>query len=667
MLKNLIPSNFPLRIEGECESKDLLPVVARVHERISSIPTIEIDFFCENGKLTLEELVGKTMHLVADSDDKTTKRWFRGTCVSAEYVGKLMVGGHFKAIVRPWLWFLTRRTDLRIFQEKTVVEIIEEVLGGYASGANKTLNLSGDYDKREYCVQYRETDFDFISRLMEEEGIYYYFDHESETEKMVLVDGSQDHPTIPEPSQLDFSRYAMRSTVESVAPLVFEWNGIESVRSGKVTLEDYNFDKSTVDMSATSMVSAGSYSETDSNLYDYPGHYKNAAQGEKRAKVRMQAEAIHHHIVSGLSDGLNLSVGHTMKVAKLERTKDPAEVLLIECNHDIVQLDGIEQGLFKEDAEALATAGIGDGISEPHMGRFRAVDKSKQYRAPLVTPWPKVGGIHTAVVTGPKGEEIFTDPYGRIKVQFHWDLDGKKDDKTTCMVRTMMPWTGKNWGAIAIPRIGQEVVIDFEEGDPDRPLCVGMLYNDKTMPPYKLPDNKTQSGVKTNSTLGGGGFNELMFEDKKDEELVRFQAEKDYKQIVKNNATIEIGLEKKDKGDLSLTVHNDVNEVIKEGDYSEVVEKGDHNTAIEKGDHKTVVSKGDMNVEVAAGKIVVKAAKSIELKCGGSSIKMDPRSITLKSTMITVNGQATVDVKSKATTVKAALLLTLKGKMVKIN
>ena len=667
MLRNLDPSEFPLRIEGECESKKLLPVVARVHERISSIPTIEIDFFCENGKLALEELVGKTMHLVADSDEESTKRWFRGTCISAEYVGNLTVGGHFKAIVRPWLWFLTRRTDVRIFQNKKVIDIIKDVLGEYPFSGDIEVNLWGDYEQREYCVQYRETDFDFISRLMEEEGIYYYFNHESDTEKLILADGSMDHPTIPEPSQLDYLRYGMRSTVETVDPLVFEWNGIESTRSGKVSLKDYNFDTSTADMSVKSMVSAGSYSKTDGNLYDYPGHYRKAGLGETRATVRMQAEAIQHHIVSGLSDGINLSVGHTMKVAKLERTKDPADVLLIECNHDIVQLDGIKQGFFKDDIDALATSGIDEDISEPHMVRFRAVDKSKQYRAPLVTPWPKVGGIHTAVVTGPAGEEIYTDSYGRIKVQFHWDLDGKNDDKTTCMVRTMMPWTGKNWGAIAIPRIGQEVVIDFEEGDPDRPLCVGMLYNNKTMPPYELPANKTQSGVKTNSTLGGGGFNELMFEDKKGEELVRFQAEKDYKQIVKNNATIEIGLQKKGKGDLSLTVHNDVDEVIKEGDYREVVEMGDHSTAIDKGNHNTVVSRGDINVDVAAGSINVMAARSINFKVGGSTIEMDPTSINIKSTMITVNGKAKVDVTSKLTTVNADLLLTLQGKLVKIN
>lgn len=667
MLKNLDPSKFPLRIEGDCQSKKLLPVVARVRERISSIPTFEIDFFCENGKLALEEIVGKTMHLVADSDDHSKKRWFRGTCVSAEFVGTLTTGGHFKATVHPWIWFLTRRTDLRIFQNKKVVDIIKEVIEEHGHSGDIEDTLSNDYEPREYCVQYRETDLDFINRLMEEEGIHYFFKYEDDTEKMVLADGSRDHSKIPEPSELEFSRYMMRSTVETVGPLVFEWNGSERKRSGKLSLVDYSFVTPSADMSAESKVPAGSYTKEEDVRYDYPGHFRDASLGEKRAKVRMEAEAIQHHVVSGLSDGINLAVGHTMKVSKLERTKDPAEVLLIECHHDIVQLDTLNDPGFKNDIDALATAGVTEDVSEPHMVRFRAVDVSKQYRAPIVTPWPKVGGIHTAVVTGPSGEEIHTDPYGRIKVQFHWDLDGKEDDKTTCWVRTMMPWTGKNWGAIAIPRIGQEVVIDFEEGDPDRPLCVGMLYNDKTMPPYKLPDNASQSGVKTNSTKGGGGFNELMFEDKKNEELVRFQAETNYQQIVRNDATIEIGLEKKDKGDLSLTVQNDVTEVIKEGNYSETVELGHHETTIETGDHNTYVDTGDMEVDVKKGKILVKAAKSITLKVGASSIVMDTTSITVKSPTITVQGTAKVDVKSPLTSVLADGLLTLKGALTKIN
>lgn len=643
MKKNVDPEAFPLKIEGGCHAKKLLPLVVRVHERISAIPTFDVDFWCEDSKLALEDIVGETMHIVAGDDAGSKKRFFRGTCTSAEFVGKLDVGGHFKAIVRPWLWYLTRRTDLRIFQNEKVSDIIMKVIDEHGFSGSIVNKLSETYEPREYCVQYRETDFDFISRLMEEEGIYYFFQHAGDTEKMVLADGPSAHQDVPAPSTLKYLPYHARSTVEVVDPFVFAWSGAEQIRSGKVSLDDYDFEKSRGDLAKVSNIQAGKYSREADVRYDYPGRYRTNSRGDKYVKVRREADAIQHHVVRGMSDAINLEVGGKVTVKDLIRSKDPADpanVMLIECHHDILQLQAGSPEYFGDMLKELLTSGIGAEHEEPHIVQFSAIDAEKQYRAPQVTPWPKVGGIHTAVVTGPSGEEIHTDPFGRIKVQFHWDLDGQNDEKTTCWVRTMMPWTGKNWGAIAIPRIGQEVVIDFEEGDPDRPLCVGMLYNDKTMPPYKLPDNKTQSGVKTNSSLGGGGFNELMFEDKKGSELVRFQAEKDYKQIVKNDAEITVGLEKKDKGDLKLTVHND---------------------------YETIVKQGDMSVDVKMGKITVTAMKSIEFKVGGSSIFMDSQSIAIKSPTIDVKGSAKVDVGSPMTTVKGDMLLVLNGKLVKIN
>ena len=658
MLKNIEPANFPIRIEGDCQSLDLFPMVARISEKMSVIPTLETHFFSENGKLALAEIVGKTMHLVVDSDAGDTQKWFRGTCVSAEVVCGLDVGAYYKAEVRPWLWYLTRRTDLRIFQNLKVIDIIQKVLEEYAFSGNLQNDLTGTYQKREYCVQYRETDFDFISRLMEEEGIYYYFDHSSGTEKMVLADSPGCHQPVDSPSELEYSAIRVKSTMEMVDPLVFEWNGQEQIRSGKVTLEDYDFENSTAKLKSESKITAGDYTREADNRYDYPGHYRTASLGEDRAKIRMEADAIRHHIVDGLSDAVHLCVGKTLTVTKLERTTEPDEGLLIACEHDLVQMGALDNTLTGNDGDLLRLAGIEEGREDNHLVRFNVVDASKQYRAPLVTKWPNIGGIHTAIVTGPPGEEIHTDKYGQIKIQFHWDLDGKKDDKTTCWVRTMMPWTGKNWGAIAVPRIGQEVVIQFEEGDPDRPLCIGMLYNDKTMPPYKLPDNKTQSGVKTNSSMGGGGFNELMFEDKKGDELVRFQSEKDYLQIVKNDATIEIGLEKKDSGDLTQTIHNDFTETVKEGD---------HSTTLNKGDHNTLLKQGNMDVKVSQGKITVEAMQSIEFKVGPSTIKMTPQSIDIKSPMITVKAEMKADVTSPMTTVNGDMMLTLTGGMVMIN
>jgi type VI secretion system secreted protein VgrG len=313
------------------------------------------------------------------------------------------------------------------------------------------------------------------------------------------------------------------------------------------------------------------------------------------------------------------------------------------------------------------------------------------------------------VVVGPAGEEIHTDKYGRVRVQFHWDREGKKDDKSSVWVRTMMPWTGKNWGMIAIPRIGQEVVVQFEEGNPDRPMVVGMLYNADTMPPYALPDNMTQSGIKTNSTKGGGGFNELMMEDKKGSELVRFQAEKDYTQIVKNNARITVGVEKKDAGNMDLTVHanltetvktghhsftvasgqqtikikkdktetieggstltvtDDVKSTVKMGNVSETVEMGNVTQDIKMGNQTTTVDLGNVKVDVKLGKIEMEAMQSIKLTVGGNSVEITQAGVTVKGIMVKIEATAMLEAKAPMTQIKGDALLTLKGGITLIN
>jgi type VI secretion system secreted protein VgrG len=468
---------------------------------------------------------------------------------------------------------------------------------------------------------------------------------------MVLIDDMGRHLSIQEPSSLKYRDYSMRSTQETVDPYVFSWVSQQKVRSSKVVLEDYNFTTSTASLtSENKTIRKQSYLDQKYERYDYPGHFRSGDLGEKRARVRMEAEAVAQHVITGVSDAINMAAGHLFKIEDLPRTKEePLEVLLLECVHQIVQIEALHDNAVKWTSDTLEKIGVDQTSKEPHLVRFSVMDALAQFRAPFLTPWPNVGGIHTATVTGPGGEEIHTDEYGRIKVQFHWDRAGGKDEHSSCWVRTMMPWTGKNWGAIAIPRIGQEVVISFEEGDPDRPLCIGMLYNDKTMPPYPLPANKTQSGVKTNSSKGGGGFNELMFEDKKGEELVRFQSEKDFEQIVKNDATITVGLEKSSPGSLSTTVHKDLSETV--------------NT----GNHSTTVKMGDLSIDVDLGKITITAMQSIELKCGGSTIKMDPMSIDIKSPMITVQADMKADVKSPLTTVEGSGMLTLKGGIVMIN
>ncbi|MEM6372385.1 MAG: type VI secretion system tip protein TssI/VgrG, partial [Pseudomonadota bacterium] len=329
------------------------------------------------------------------------------------------------------------------------------------------------------------------------------------------------------------------------------------------------------------------------------------------------------------------------------------------------------------------------------------IPKTEQYRAPFRTAWPRDMGLQTAVVTGPSGEEIYTDKYGRIKVQFHWDRLGQKDENTTCWVRVVMPWTGKNWGMISIPRIGQEVVIQFEEGDPDRPICTGMLYNADTMPPYALDANKTQTGIKTRSSKEGAAsnYNELVFEDKKDEEFIRMHSEKDYFQTIENNAVIMIGQDKMDPGDLTQTIYHTKTETIETGDhifsvsegnqeifvktdhtekiegeaeqtitgnYTQTIEDGDVTREVSSGNEDHTLPSGDYTMDVSSGTISITAGTEISLTVGSSNITIDSSGVSISGTMVSMEGSASADVDSPATTVSGQLV-TIDGSTTMIN
>jgi type VI secretion system secreted protein VgrG len=716
------PMKYPIRMEGSYPDEGLALIGATVAEGLSELTCITAEFVCSNRALKLEDIVGKKMRVVMDPPTGP-KRVFPGTCVSVEYLGADRGPGHFCAEIRPWLWFLTRTRECRVFQDKTVPDIIRQILGDYGFSSDLDDLLTGSYETREYLVQYRETDFDFLSRLMEEVGIYYFFTEKDNREKMVLLDDLGAHKTVTGTAKIPF--ISRGSDVTRQEPHIFDWTSAERAVSGKVTLADYDFTRPTADMKSVKEMPSGVHTLNDREIYDYPGHYRNTAVGNNRARVRMQAEAVRHKTASGQGNITNLGVGLTFTLDGHPRKADDVKHLVTQAVHRLV-LTGTDLPAVRPNGPlhgALAQMAKGP---DPYEVSFRTIPASEQFRAPLKTPWPEIAGVHTARVVGPSGEDIFTDEYGRIKVQFHWDRLGKKDDKSSCFVRTMMPWTGKNWGMIAIPRIGQEVVIHFEEGNPDRPIAIGMLYNADTMPPYELPGNMTQSGIKTNSSKGGGGFNELMFEDKKDSELVRFQSERDYQQIVKNDAKITVGLEHKDKGDMDVTVHRHLTETLDTGDHtfkiaegsqkidikkdkketiegksdltvtgnvsqtvktgnvsqtvktgnvtvsidkgnlSEAIKMGNAERTLDMGNEKTTLKLGNRTVDVKLGKIDEKAMQGITLTCGGSSIKIDPMGVTIKGPMIKIEASGILQAKGAMTQIQSQLLI-LKGSMTMIN
>jgi type VI secretion system secreted protein VgrG len=680
---------------------------ARVVEGLSTLTETTIEFLSSNDALDMQDILGKTITIGTKDADKKD-RYFTGTCTSVEYVGLYQGLSHFVAETRPWLWFLTRTQENRIFQDKTVLDIIQEVLEDYGFWSDVDKKTTGSYKTRVYCVQYHETDFDFICRLMEEEGIYYFFVQDGKKLKMVLADSISAHKPVPGGPEFEF--HFKEAQYRRDADHIFDFSEATGVTTGKVTLNDYDFEKPKADKKTVKAIPKGGHSHKNYEHYRYPGHSRIEGMGEDFTKVRMESEAVKHKISRGAANIRTLGVGQILKMKGHPRKHNNMEYLVTRAVHHLqIETDYEDQETKKPLFDS--TIPVDEDNDDTYRIVFDVIPKKEPYRAPQITPWPRLLGMQTALVTGPSGEEIYTDQYGRIKVQFYWDRLGKKDENTTCWVRCVMPWTGKNWGLISIPRIGQEVAIHFEEGDPDRPICTGMLYNKDTMPPYALDANKTQTGIKTRSSKEGGqaNYNELVFEDKKDEEFIRMHSEKDYFQTIENNAEIKIGLDKMDPGDLTQTIYHTKTETIQTGDHIFKVEEGnqdifiktdhtekiegtstetitgDTTTTIEEGNYSQTISAGDVTREVSsgnedvtvsmgnysldttAGSVAITAGTEISLTVGANSIVIDNSGITISGIMVTIEGDATVDVGSPSTTVAGDVMLTLTGGTVMIN
>ncbi len=709
MSDSLQSKEWPLRITGSYKYKEDELVIRRaiITEKMGELTEIQVEMLSPDKTIKLEELLGKilTIHMAAAEGEE---RKFTGTIVRVERLALRDGFVHLLADLRPWFWMLQQTTNSRIFQNMTVDKIIEDVFKGHGF-SDFQKKLSGTYEQREYCVQYRETDFDFVSRLMQEEGIYYFFDYakaNNKYETLVLCDGLSGHTPLTGSSDLFYR--AGDDYEQRLPDSVTEWASAQQIVPGVVALGDFNFETPSAKMASVSKtILSPDHKHNKYELYDTPGHYIDANKGKPRAQVRMEAEETEYDRRRGRASVRAMEVGKTFTLKEHPDKDQNQEYLVTAATFYLQTTEGYG---FEKNSKDLDTGALEfpEDNSEMYMVEFDVQPKKVQYRNARTTPWPEIAGLHTAIVTGPAGKEIHTDKYGRIKVQFHWDRVGKKDEKTSCWVRVVTPWSGKNWGMIHIPRIGQEVVIQFEEGDPDRPICTGMLYNAETTPPYDLPANQTQSGIRTRSSEKGkpDTFNELMFEDKKDAELVRFQAQKDHEKLVKNKSTVTIGYDKLDTGGnggdgcLSQVVKKDVNETIKEGDHTftietgsqkvsiktdqtetiegkstrtvtgndtETIKQGNMVTSVDSGNKTTTVKLGNIQVDAKAGKITMTAMQSIELKVGTSSIKLDPTSVTIKSTMINVQATAKMDAKSPLTTVSGDAMLTLKGGVTMIN
>ena len=493
-------------------------------EQISRLFQYELELLSNTLDINLDDILGQNITVNFQRTDGEI-RHFNGHVSRFSQVGNLGEFVRYHATLRPWFWFLTRTADCRIFQEMTVPDIIAQVFRDNNFTDFKD-TLTGAYRTWDYCVQYRETDFNFISRLMEQEGIYYYFIHEDGKHTLVLCDSISSHSLMPGYEEVPF--FPLQEGLHRERDHVYDWSLTREVQPGAFATKDFDFKKPGANLSAQYSIPR-SHAHAEYEVYDYPGEYSEAADGSNYARTRIEEVQIQHELAVGQGNANGLATGALFKLTKYPLSDQNREYLLAAAHYEIGPVEYESTG--------------GSGGTPAVVCNFTAINSFDIYRPPRITPKPIVQGPQTAIVVGKAGEEIWTDEYGRVKVQFHWDRYGKKDENSSCWVRVAQLWAGATWGGIHIPRIGQEVIVEFLEGDPDRPIITGRVYNNDSMPPYTLPANATQSGIKSRSSKGGGSanFNELRFEDKKGEEQVYIHAEKNQDNVVENDETTEVG------------------------------------------------------------------------------------------------------------------------------
>ncbi len=504
--------------------KDVLLLTGfRGTEEISRLFNFDLAMVSENHDISFEAIVGKNVTVSCQLADDSV-RYFNGIISSfSQGRGGGDKGGDpqfscYRATLVPWIWLLTKTSDLRIFQNKSAPDIIDKVFKDQGFKEYR-LKLQGSYVKRDYCVQYRETDFGFISRLMEEEGISYFFEHEDGKHTMVIGDDPSGHKPCPGQKSASYHLSGEGWLEEDV---ITSLEMSRQIRAGKYSLTDYNFEIPATDL--TSVVpSKTTLGPGEREVYDYPGLYGKKSDGDRLAKIRMEEEEAQITKLSGAGNCRAFTSGYRFTLTDhYRRDLNNKEYLLVSVTHEAVEG-------YSADAEPT------------YRNSFECVPHDVPFRPLRTTPRPFVKGVQTAIVVGPSGEEIYPDTHGRVKVQFHWDREGKKDDKSSCWIRVSQAWAGGGWGGMHIPRIGQEVIVDFLEGDPDRPIITGRVYHGANPPPYPLPGEKTKSTIKSDSSPGSGGFNEIRFEDKKGSEEIFLHGQKNWTIAILNDKNQTVG------------------------------------------------------------------------------------------------------------------------------
>jgi type VI secretion system secreted protein VgrG len=609
------------------------------HSEVSRLFRFDLEMVCTSGEIShselINKLVGKKHSITVRIDLDDGKRFLNGHISRVKSDFSADGGTIYRAEMVPTFWFASKTSDCRIFQDMKVTEIIEKVLG--ETGVSLDIKWKvGDYPKLEYCVQYRETDFNFVSRLLEENGLFYYFVHSNGSHKMVIGQDTTAFEKLKPESTIHYpeSEQSQRHIYDHIT----DWQREFSFVTGKWAHTDYNFKDPGAKLLSKDQTAIKLSETKDFELYDYPGEYVDGAEGKRRIAVRMEEEEVGYDNVHGTSTCRTFDPGYHFDVGKHpSQNERGGKWVLTSVN------------LRATNPSPYTTNSGGSSSGSQYANSFVCIPDGVKFRPERLTPKPVVTGVQTAIVVGPSGEEIHTDEYGRIKVQFHWDRYGKKNENSSCWIRCAQNIAGKNWGLMAIPRIGQEVVIEFLEGDPDRPLVTGCVYNEQQMPAYNPKEMASRIYLKTNSTKGGKGFNELMFEDKKDKEMIFMHAQKDMdvrvleesrERIIGSRHQI-IGNKDKKKGSQYELVYEHKELNIKqhqqehvEGNYSLMIGNGETaggtlSAVVENKIAASVGSKGMEFKNDGESKVEVKGKSSLTVK-GDSMEKLGSLNSTIK-------------------------------------
>ena len=652
------------------------------HEQLGRPFEYTVDLFSEQPtKVKFEELLGEKMTVKLELSPGQF-RFFNGHVnrfVQTEVDGDII---HYQATLVPWLWFLTRTADCRIFQKHRVPDIIKSIFQDFGFSDLED-DLNGDYRDWDYCVQYRETAFNFVNRLMEQEGIYYYFEHKEDSHTLILADSPSAHASYAGYEDVQF---LPPSSGRSKGQVISDWSIEQRYQPGRFVLKDFDFEKPNAPLQTgqDTFAESGVHNVDRYEIFDYPGEYSELDDGKNYTKLRMDAIDAQFHVISGVADARGLCNGFTFALTDYPLADQNKEYLLTSVS---CQLNAGDYGSSTD-----------KGSDGPVFScSFTAIDSKQEFCLSLETPKPAIQGPQTAIVVGPSGDEIHTDKYGRVRVQFHWDRYGKNDENSSCWIRVSQYWAGKKWGAMFIPRIGQEVIVEFIEGDPDRPIITGRVYNAQNMPPYPLPAEKTKSTLKSNSTKGGGGFNEIRLEDKKGSEEIFIHGEKDENIHIKNDCSEWIGNNRhlNVKKDQFEKIENDRQEEIGRDHVEKILRDrnlkiyGKEAKAVDKTLSLTVsedvaeVFKQNHSEQVTndyylkADNVCIEAMTNITIKVGGSYIAIESSGIKIGTTgeivldakqKVSVKGTAGLSLESPAPAeLKSAAILTLKGATVAIN